>query len=157
MSSREGVVDSIVATDSQKNAASRGPVVSKFYATTTPDKAAVFIDGENIGETPIEGINIPCGSFLVEMVKDGYEPFSRVIDFSNESVVLNEILIRRRGQNGWRDSSFSLNQDAAFASRGVLMDMNGWTWVLASSGRPAMWEQILPPKGKSIMHGGDKV
>lgn len=65
LSSREGVVDSIVATDSQKNAASRGPVVSKFYATTTPDKAAVFIDGENIGETPIEGINIPCGSFLV--------------------------------------------------------------------------------------------
>lgn len=52
--------------------------LATFEITSTPSGASVWIDGENLGTTPLER-QIATGNAAIRLQKDGFEPWSRTI------------------------------------------------------------------------------
>lgn len=64
-----------------------------LYVKTLPIEAMVYVDGEIIGSSPIEGIEISSGNHHVKIIKDGYKPFSQNYFFDRDSIVIEETLV----------------------------------------------------------------
>jgi hypothetical protein len=52
-------------------------LVSRIEIQSTPEKAAVFIDNQRVGETPFRQQGIPAGSYALRIEKQGYQPHHR--------------------------------------------------------------------------------
>ena len=69
------------------------PTTTSLYVTTTPSGVSVYVDGQKIGTTPIEGKDISCGSHKMKLSKEGYQvkAFTRV--FGDKPIIINETLV----------------------------------------------------------------
>ena len=63
-----------------------------LYVATTPSCVAVYVDGEKIGVTPINGLEIPAGQHRVELRKEGYEEKSFEQVFGDRPISINDSL-----------------------------------------------------------------
>jgi hypothetical protein len=75
---RTGLVErsefSVPALDPEK------PPASKVEVRSSPEEAMVFLDGENVGNTPWSSEAIPCGTHSVEIRHFGYLEHKSTID-----------------------------------------------------------------------------
>ena len=68
--------------------------IAPLYVTTIPLDVTVYVDGEKVGTTPIEGKEIACGSHEVRLSKEGYQDTIFIRVFGEKPVILNEILVK---------------------------------------------------------------
>ena len=53
---------------------------SRYTITTTPDQAKVFVDGEQVGVTRLEGLKMLAGEHLLQVMKDGYISYTATVN-----------------------------------------------------------------------------
>lgn len=63
-----------------------------LYVKTSPSGASVYMDGQDMGTTPIDRKKVSHGHHIVRIIKSGYEPITKSLAFGDEPVVLNETL-----------------------------------------------------------------
>jgi serine/threonine-protein kinase len=56
------------------------PARASLFLTSTPSSAEVLVDGDKVGETPIEGFELREGAHQVEVRKKGFEPFRTEVE-----------------------------------------------------------------------------
>lgn len=59
---------------------------------TSPSGASVYMDGQDIGTTPIDREKVPHGQHIVKIIKNGYEPITKSFSFSSGPARIDEIL-----------------------------------------------------------------
>jgi tetratricopeptide (TPR) repeat protein len=52
-------------------------LASRIEIQSTPERAAVFIDNNRVGETPFQQRGMPAGSHALRIEKQGYQPYNR--------------------------------------------------------------------------------
>ena len=72
------------------------PIYGGVEITSQPSRATVFVDGNNVGETPLILNNVLVGKHELKFVKDGYVEQSKTINITENSpnllnVVLSEV------------------------------------------------------------------
>lgn len=60
--------------------------------------AAVFVDGEELGATPIEVAKLEAGKHLVEFKKDGYHRWIRRVEIGRDEEYLLEVNMQKLGE-----------------------------------------------------------
>ena len=69
------------------------PIASSLYVSTSPVGATVYLDGKEMGNSPLEGKEVSRGKHTIKLVLDGYEPFSKQYTFGDKPVIINETLV----------------------------------------------------------------
>lgn len=64
-----------------------------FYVSTFPNGALIYVDGQCIGKSPIEGKEISCGNHTIKIELDGYREITKKYNFSEKPIVINETLV----------------------------------------------------------------
>ena len=82
-------IDTVAVVDVEKVQ----PTTTSLYVTTTPSGVSVYVDGQKIGTTPIEGVEISCGSHKVKLSKTGYQDKTFTRTFGDKPVIINETLV----------------------------------------------------------------
>ena len=55
------------------------PVTGYLSITTNPADAAVYLDGQHVGVSPVQLLTVAAGEHRVRIVKTGYVEYSRVV------------------------------------------------------------------------------
>jgi len=79
---------------------------TSFYVTTSPAGAFVYVDGQYIGTTPIEGTEIIRGNHQIKLSKSTYQDKMLARTFGNQPVVINETLDKTLTQESSRQPSY---------------------------------------------------
>jgi len=73
------------------------PMSARLDITSNPPGALVSVDGETIGETPLEQLPMPTGRHTVTVAKDGFAPWKQVVDGqAGQTVSLAPTLAERK-------------------------------------------------------------
>lgn len=62
-----------------------GSETATLAVTTDPDQAAVYIDGDSVGITPLQNHTVAAGPVQVRVVKEGYTPIDTTLEIEAES------------------------------------------------------------------------
>lgn len=79
---------------------------TSLYVTTSPVGALVYVDGQYIGTTPIEGAEIIHGNHQIKLSKSTYQDKMLTRTFGNQPVVINETLDKTPKQESSRQPSY---------------------------------------------------
>ena len=124
---------------SQKIEMEMVPVCGKLSVTANAQGAKVYIDGQEIGVTPVENKDVIIGSHSLTIVKDGYKDLTKTIELgAGQSLQLNESL--EKIIVGALTGLFSINpEETAFFSQGNLQyQASTKTWRFADN----QWDYI---------------
>ena len=72
-----------------------GKRTTPLYVNTTPSGADVYVDGKYIGATPISGYEIEQGQHTVNIAKEGYKEYEKIIAFDNATKDLGTINLEK--------------------------------------------------------------
>jgi len=72
------------------------PTTTPLYVSTSPVGATIYLDGKQLGKSPVEGQKVSRGKHTVKLELDGYEPFSKQYAFGDNPVVINKTLVAVR-------------------------------------------------------------
>ena len=69
------------------------PTSTPLYISTSPSGAVVYLDGMQLGKSPVEGKEVFRGNHTIKLVLDGYEPLTKQYTFGDKPIVINENLV----------------------------------------------------------------
>jgi hypothetical protein len=55
------------------------PVTGYLSVATNPADAAVFVDGQHVGASPVQLLMVAAGAHRIRIVKSGYVEYERVV------------------------------------------------------------------------------
>lgn len=61
---------------------------------TTPDSASIFVNGENVGRSPLQALNVSPGPASLRVVQEGYEQLDTTLSLTSSQTV--ELTLDRR-------------------------------------------------------------
>lgn len=83
------------AADSAATAPDTEPATGRLTITAAPT-ASVWLDGLHIGDTPILGVSIESGTYVIELVRDGYAAIADTVVVSGQASVRKSYRLQRR-------------------------------------------------------------
>lgn len=57
---------------------------TEFTIETTPDLARIYVDGEPVGVSKLEGLKLLAGEHLLQIMKDGYITYETTVNIGND-------------------------------------------------------------------------